>query len=216
MWGIVLVHNYVLSNSLNVQLSGSEINRNRCYLRWAISALLVCGVKYVQSLSTPQDLVTKWSTSSWSNSISGHSSSSGYSAWTLYSLEYSSLCFALLLLALVLSPSPRVTSHLFFSFNSDNLRWLHDFCASCVFSFLQGEERVLRDCRWFIRHLSSVVKSAGLNESSYPQVPVRFRPKTRQLRFTWIWANRPSSKGFKLLFPIIKANQIKSTWFSTM
>jgi len=40
---------------------------------------------------------------------------------------------------------------------------------------------------------------------------VRFRPKTcqRQLRFTWIWANRPSSKGSKLLFPIIKAIQIK-------
>ena len=55
MWGIVLVHSYVLSNSLNVQSSDSEINRNRCYLRWAISALLVCGVKYVQSLSTPND-----------------------------------------------------------------------------------------------------------------------------------------------------------------
>jgi len=137
MWGIV--HSYVLSNSLNVQSSDSEINWNRCYLRWAISALLVGGVKYIQSLSTPQDLVTKWSTSSWSNSISGHSSSSGYSAWTLYSLEYCSLCFALLLLALVLSLSSRVTSHLFFSFISDNFRYLHDFCASCVFSFLQGE-----------------------------------------------------------------------------
>jgi len=36
--------------------------------------------------------------------------------------------------------------------------------------------------------------------------PVRFRPKTRELRFTWNWANRPSSKGSKLLFPVIKAN----------
>jgi len=35
---------------------------------------------------------------------------------------------------------------------------------------------------------------------------VRFRPKTRQLRFTWIWANRPSSKGSEQLFPVIKAN----------
>ena len=35
--------------------------------------------------------------------------------------------------------------------------------------------------------------------------PIRFRPKIRQLRFTWIWANRPSSKGSKLLFPVIKA-----------
>ena len=39
--------------------------------------------------------------------------------------------------------------------------------------------------------------------------PVRFRPKTRHLRFTWMWAHRPSIKGSKLLFPVIKANQIK-------
>jgi len=37
--------------------------------------------------------------------------------------------------------------------------------------------------------------------------PVRFRPKTRHLRFTRIWAHRPSIKGSKLLFPVIKANQ---------
>jgi len=36
----------------------------------------------------------------------------------------------------------------------------------------------------------------------------RFRPKTRHLRFTWIWAHRPSIKGSKLLFPVIKANKI--------
>jgi len=41
--------------------------------------------------------------------------------------------------------------------------------------------------------------------------PVRFWLKTRHLRFIWTWANRPSSKGSKLLFPVIKANQIKST-----
>jgi len=39
--------------------------------------------------------------------------------------------------------------------------------------------------------------------------PVRFRPKTRHLRFTWIWAYRPSIKGSKLLFPVIKAAKIK-------
>jgi len=38
----------------------------------------------------------------------------------------------------------------------------------------------------------------------------RFRPKTRQLKSGWIWANRPSSKGAGILFPVIKANQIKS------
>jgi len=31
--------------------------------------------------------------------------------------------------------------------------------------------RVLRDFRWFIHHLSSVVKSAGLNKFGYPKVP---------------------------------------------
>ena len=31
--------------------------------------------------------------------------------------------------------------------------------------------RVLTDFRWFIRHLSSVVKSAALKRPSYPQVP---------------------------------------------
>jgi len=34
--------------------------------------------------------------------------------------------------------------------------------------------------------------------------PVRFRPKPRQLKSTRIWANRPSSKVSKLLFPVIK------------
>jgi len=38
--------------------------------------------------------------------------------------------------------------------------------------------------------------------------PVRFRPKTRHFRFTWIWAYRPSIKGSKLLFPVIKATKI--------
>jgi len=32
-------------------------------------------------------------------------------------------------------------------------------------------KRVLRDFWWFIRHLSSIVKSTGLNEFCYLQVP---------------------------------------------
>jgi len=40
-----------------------------------------------------------------------------------------------------------------------------------LLSLLCIYKRVLRDFRWFIRHLSSVVKSAGLNKFSYPQVP---------------------------------------------
>ena len=39
--------------------------------------------------------------------------------------------------------------------------------------------------------------------------PVRFRPKPRQLKSMWIWANRLPSKGSKLLFPVIKAMKIK-------
>jgi len=40
--------------------------------------------------------------------------------------------------------------------------------------------------------------------------PVRFWPKPRQLKSMWIWANRPSSKGSKLLFPVIKAIKKKN------
>jgi len=40
--------------------------------------------------------------------------------------------------------------------------------------------------------------------------PVRFRPKPCHLKSLWIWANRPLSKGSKLLFPVTKANIIKS------
>jgi len=34
-----------------------------------------------------------------------------------------------------------------------------------------SQKRVLKDFRWFIRHLSSVVKSAALKKPCYPQVP---------------------------------------------
>jgi len=80
-----------------------------------------------------------------------------------------------------------------------------------IHTYRRGK-RVLRDLRWFIRHLSSVVKSAGLNKFSYLQVPgSNPAENTSSVRFTWIRANRPSSKGAKLLFPIIKANLIKLT-----
>jgi len=39
---------------------------------------------------------------------------------------------------------------------------------------------------------------------------VQFRPKTCQLRFTWIWTNRPSRKGSKLVFPVKTANSMKT------
>jgi len=45
--------------------------------------------------------------------------------------------------------------------------------------------------------------------------PVWFRPKTREIESIWIWADRPSSKGSKLWFLIIKANKIiVSVWVS--
>jgi len=62
------------------------------------------------------------------------------------------------------------------------------------------------DLQWYIRHHSSVEKSAGLNKFGLSAGP---RLKPRQLKSVWIWANRPSSKGSKLLFPVIKANKIK-------
>ena len=40
--------------------------------------------------------------------------------------------------------------------------------------------------------------------------PVQFLPKPRELKFVWIWADKPSSKGSELPFPVIKANRIKS------
>ena len=40
--------------------------------------------------------------------------------------------------------------------------------------------------------------------------PVQFWPKPRKLKSIWIWANRPSIKGSKLLF--LKWNQITHTY----
>jgi len=60
----------------------------------------------------------------------------------------------------------------------------------------------------FIRHFSSLYKSAVPNiYMGYPQVPGSFRPKPRELKSIWIWANKPSSKSSKLLFRVIKENQ---------
>jgi len=71
---------------------------------------------------------------------------------------------------------------------------MHSTCSLAWFFFwTQGEIEVLSQARVFFI------------------LPVRFRPKTRHLRFTWIWAHRPSIKGSKLLFPVIKAIKIKLT-----
>jgi len=72
------------------------------------------------------------------------------------------------------------------------------------------KKRLLKDLRWYICHHSLMEKSAGLQHIwVVRRSPVRFRPKPRQLKSVWIWANRQSSKGSKLLFPVIKANKIK-------
>jgi len=63
-----------------------------------------------------------------------------------------------------------------------------------------GDSSVTLAQWWRARHLRNLVIRRS---------PVQLRPKTRQLRFTWIWASRPSSKGSKLLFPVIKAISIK-------
>ena len=86
--------------------------------------------------------------------------------------------------------------------------WDLGLCTFWVLALI-NPKRVLKEFRWFIRHLSSMVKSAALKKSCYPQVPGSIPAENtstqRQLRFTWIWANRLSSKGSKLLFPVIKA-----------
>jgi len=42
--------------------------------------------------------------------------------------------------------------------------------SNCQYN-VSTERIVLRDFRWFIRHLRSMVKSAALKNSCYPQVP---------------------------------------------
>ena len=51
--------------------------------------------------------------------------------------------------------------------------------SECILAYkFLCTERVLRDFRWFIRHLSSMVRSAGLNKSSYLQVPCSISAKS--------------------------------------
>jgi len=63
-----------------------------------------------------------------------------------------------------------------------------------------GESSVTLAQWWRAMHIRNLVICRS---------PVRFRPKTRQLRFTWSWAHRPSSKGSTLQFSVIKAIEIK-------
>ena len=50
-------------------------------------------------------------------------------------------------------------------------------------------------------------------ENSYLQVPGSIPAETWELRSIWIWDDRPSSKGSKLLFSVMKANQINVRMF---
>jgi len=43
----------------------------------------------------------------------------------------------------------------------------------------------------------------------YLQVPGAIPAETPRIQIPWIWANRPSNKGSKLLFLVIKAHKIK-------
>jgi len=88
------------------------------------------------------------------------------------------------------------------------------FCTVSLCTQLHGcvflITNTVKDLRWCVRHHCSVEKSAGLNKCGVIcRSQVRFRPKTRQLKSLWIWANRPSSKGSKLWCPVIKADKIK-------
>ena len=80
--------------------------------------------------------------------------------------------------------------------------------------------KVLKDLRWWIRHHSSVEKSAGLDRFGLFAC-LRFDSgrNPRQLKSIWIWANRPSNKGSNLLFPVIKAYKLKwncTIWNGTL
>ena len=83
----------------------------------------------------------------------------------------------------------------------------NEFCANCIICSQRvswgifGDSSVTVAQWWRVQDFTNLVMR---------RFPVRFRPKKRQLRFTWIWANWPSSKGCKLLFPVMKANQIKT------
>ena len=96
----------------------------------------------------------------------------------------------------VLLPTPKETKE-----DNSNI-WSFRIPTGIGCTKVRGSQRIFRDSSitlaqwWRARHLINLV----IRRSQ-----VRFRPKTRQLRFTWIWANRPSSKGSKLLFPVIKA-----------
>ena len=74
-----------------------------------------------------------------------------------------------------------------------NYRFIRSSCGNL------GDSSVTLAQWWRARQLRNLVICRS---------PVRFQPKTHQLRFTWISANRPSSKGSKLLFLAIKALSI--------
>ena len=53
-------------------------------------------------------------------------------------------------------------------------------------------------------------RARDLTNLGYRRSLVRFRPKLLQLKSIWTWANRPSSKDSKLLFPVITTIKSKS------
>jgi len=70
----------------------------------------------------------------------------------------------------------------------------------------RGSWRIFSDASVTIVHWR---RARDLRKLGHLQVPGSIPAETRQLNLIWIWANRPSSKGFKLLFPVKKANTNK-------
>ena len=93
---------------------------------------------------------------------------------------------------------------------------------SCLRRMVAGSRKWHMSCEWCTsRSLSAshprnlymhiYIDMRNLHDPVTQVYIVRYRPKTRHLRFSWIWAYRPSIKGSKLLFPVIKATKIKIT-----
>jgi len=88
---------------------------------------------------------------------------------------------------------------------------LHSRCPRrCRFhTFAQGGSLEDRQRQWLIRLLAQLVKVRHSREEYAGPRPSSIPAENQVLKSIWIWDNKPSGKGSKLLFPLMKANKIK-------
>jgi len=75
-------------------------------------------------------------------------------------------------------------------------------------------ERVLKDFRRFIRHLSSVVKSAALKKSSYPQVPGSIPAENTSTQIHMDLSKWTLKQGFSTTVASIESN-LNQCWIGS-